>query len=97
MRLIFPIAGTGITIERIHLNFFTLLVVPLLLSSIQSIDIPSLSDTLQPRSLVEVVATKLDGTKQSFKALVRIDTPVEIDYYRNGGILPTVLRKLAEA
>jgi aconitate hydratase len=28
--------------------------------------------------------------------VVRIDTPVEIDYYRNGGILPTVLRKLAE-
>ena len=67
------------------------------LSGEESIDIPSLSDTLQPRSLVEVVATKLDGTKQSFQALVRIDTPVEIDYYRNGGILPTVLRKLAEA
>ena len=63
----------------------------------ESIDIPSLSDKLQPRSRVEVVATKLDGTKQSFQALVRIDTPVEIDYYRNGGILPTVLRKLAEA
>jgi len=61
------------------------------------IDIPSLSDQLQPRSQVNVVATKLDGTKQSFEALVRIDTPVEIDYYRNGGILPTVLRKLAEA
>ena len=38
-----------------------------------------------------------DGTKQTFDALIRIDTPVEIDYYRNGGILPTVLRKLAEA
>jgi len=63
----------------------------------ESIDIPSLSDTLQPRSLVSVVATRTDGSKQSFEALVRIDTPVEIDYYRNGGILPTVLRKLAEA
>ena len=62
----------------------------------ESIDIPLLSDKLQPRSRVEVIATKLDGTKQSFDALVRIDTPVEIDYYRNGGILPTVLRKLAE-
>ena len=67
------------------------------LSGEELIDIPSLSDTLQPRSRVEVVARKLDGTKQSFQALVRIDTPVEIDYYRNGGILPTVLRKLAEA
>lgn len=59
-------------------------------------DIPSLSDSLQPRSKIQVVATKPDGTKTTFDALVRIDTPVEIDYYRNGGILPTVLRKLAE-
>jgi len=63
----------------------------------ESIDVPSLNDQLQPRSLVQVVATERDGTKQTFEALVRIDTPVEIDYYRNGGILPTVLRKLAEA
>ena len=63
----------------------------------ESIDVPSLSDQLQPRSRVTVIATKPSGTKLSFEALVRIDTPVEIDYYRNGGILPTVLRKLAEA
>ncbi len=63
----------------------------------ESIDVPSLNDHLQPRSQVEVIATKRDGTKQAFVTLVRIDTPVEIDYYRNGGILPTVLRKLAEA
>ena len=63
----------------------------------ESIDVPSLSDQLQPRSRVTVIATKPNGTKLSFDALVRIDTPVEIDYYRNGGILPTVLRKLAEA
>jgi len=59
-------------------------------------EILSLGDGLQPRSLIEVVAVHSDGTKKSFNALVRIDTPVEIDYYRNGGILPTVLRKLAE-
>jgi aconitate hydratase len=58
-------------------------------------DIPSLSDSLQPRSKVQVTATSKDGSKKVFDALVRIDTPVEIDYYRNGGILPTVLRKLA--
>jgi aconitate hydratase len=45
---------------------------------------------------VDVIATSTDGKKTVFQALVRIDTPVEIDYYRNGGILPTVLRKLAE-
>ena len=67
------------------------------LTGVESIDIPSLNDELQPRSRLEVIATRLDGTKLSFDTLVRIDTPVEIDYYRNGGILPTVLRKLAEA
>jgi aconitate hydratase len=49
---------------------------------------------LKPRSEIEVVATKPDGTKVTFDAVVRIDTPVEMDYYRNGGILQTVLRKL---
>ena len=62
----------------------------------ETFDIPSLDDSLQPRSMINVVATSADGSKKTFEALVRIDTPVEIDYYRNGGILPTVLRKLAE-
>ena len=62
----------------------------------ETFDIPSLDDSLQPRSTIKVVATCADRSKKSFEALVRIDTPVEIDYYRNGGILPTVLRKLAE-
>ena len=52
------------------------------------------SDDLQPRSEIEVKATSPDGSVRSFKAIVRIDTPVEMDYYRNGGILQTVLRKL---
>ena len=55
-----------------------------------------LNDSLQPRSEIDVEAVRPDGSKKSFRTLVRIDTPVEIDYYRNGGILPTVLRKLAE-
>ena len=62
----------------------------------ETFDIPGLGESLSPRSQIEVVATKPDGTKKHFHAVVRIDTPVEIDYYRNGGILPTVLRKLAE-
>ncbi|XZE21384.1 aconitate hydratase AcnA [Pirellulaceae bacterium SH449] len=67
------------------------------LSGEEVFDIPDLDDSLKPRSIVQVIATKADGTKTSFSAIVRIDTPVEIDYYRNGGILPTVLRKLAQA
>jgi aconitate hydratase len=44
---------------------------------------------------VQVVATKSDGKTVEFDALVRIDTPAEAEYYRNGGILNYVLRKLA--
>ncbi len=55
-------------------------------------DITGLSDDLQPLQDVTVTATDEDGTVKSFSATVRIDTPVEIDYYRNGGILHTVLR-----
>ena len=60
----------------------------------ETFDIPSLSDSLEPRSTIKVVATKDDGCKVEFDAIVRIDTPVEMDYYRNGGILQTVLRNL---
>ena len=44
---------------------------------------------------LEVVATSADGSKKSFKANVRIDTPQEIEYYEHGGILLYVLRQLA--
>jgi len=46
---------------------------------------------------VTVTATAADGSRRQFKARVRIDTPVEADYYRNGGILHYVLRQLASA
>ena len=66
------------------------------LSGEETIDIPDLSNDLQPRSTITVTATSADGTKKSFPCVVRIDTPVEMQYYRNGGILPTVLRQLTE-
>jgi aconitate hydratase len=47
-------------------------------------------------STVKVVATKTDGTSVEFDAVVRIDTPGEADYYRNGGILQYVLRSLVQ-
>ncbi len=50
------------------------------------------SDALQPRDMVPVEAKKENGETISFEAVCRIDTPVEIDYYRNGGILHYVLR-----
>ena len=54
-------------------------------------------DDLQPRSRITVRATSPDGRVQEFPVDVRIDSPIEIEYYRNGGILQTVLRKLSAA
>ncbi|MBX2814294.1 MAG: aconitate hydratase AcnA [Myxococcales bacterium] len=54
-----------------------------------------IDDQVVPGQNITVVATAPDGKKTEFTALVRIDTPVEVDYYRNGGILHTVLRRLA--
>jgi len=60
----------------------------------ETIDILGLSDQLEPRTSVTVVATDTAGNKKTIQCLVRIDTPVEMQYYRNGGILPTVLRNM---
>ena len=57
-------------------------------------DITGLSDAIRPRAEVTVTATDADGTKKSFTAIARLDSAVEVNYYRNGGILPTVLRSL---
>ncbi len=60
----------------------------------ETIDIMGLSDALEPRSSVSVVFTDPAGNRKTIECLVRIDTPVEMQYYRNGGILPTVLRNM---
>ena len=52
-------------------------------------------DSLQPRQTVHVKATRADGTVIEFDTVCRADTPVEIDYLKNGGILHTVLRRMA--
>ncbi len=59
-------------------------------------DIPSLNDQLEPDSKLLVTATTADSAAKEFEMRVRIDTPVEMEYYRNGGILQTVLRKLLD-
>ena len=56
----------------------------------------SIDNDLKPGQPVEVTATKPDGSVTCFTTVCRIDTPVEVDYYRNGGILHTVLRELAK-
>jgi aconitate hydratase len=54
----------------------------------------ALNDDLKPLQAVEVTARRIDGEEVHFVTTCRIDTPVEVEYYRNGGILHTVLRQL---
>jgi aconitate hydratase len=60
----------------------------------ESYEIVGLDDTLKPMQRVQVAATTPDGGRKEFTTVCRIDTAVELDYYRNGGILQTVLRRI---
>ena len=51
---------------------------------------------LTPQSDAKLVVHRPDGTCQEFTVTLRIDTPIEVDYYRAGGILPFVLRQLLQ-
>jgi aconitate hydratase len=66
------------------------------LTGAESFDLIGLDDDIAPRSTVTVVAHGEEGDI-TFEADVRLDGGIEVDYYRNGGILPTVLRRLAGA
>jgi len=102
-------AVIAVSFERIHRsNLVGMGVLPLEFSAGQTweslgltgeeiFSIPDLNDNLKPRQTLKVVARdEARGTSSEFNATLRIDTPVELDYYRNGGILQTVLRKLLE-
>ena len=64
------------------------------LDGTESFNIPAHAD-LEPLATIQVTATKPSGEVTEFQAKVRLDTPVEVDYYRHGGILQAVLRNLA--
>ena len=57
--------------------------------------IQGLDENIQPQSRVTVVADKENGSSKVFQAIARLDTPLEVEYYRNGGILPMVLRNMS--
>ena len=65
------------------------------LSGRETFDISGVADGLEPGCSVAVVATAEDGTETTFQAKVRLDSDVDVEYYTNGGILQTVLRKMA--
>jgi aconitate hydratase len=58
-------------------------------------DVEGLDENLEPGGLVTVTATADDGDTTTFQARIRLDSDVDVAYYRNGGILNTVLRKMA--
>jgi aconitase A len=59
-------------------------------------DIEGIDGELKPRQEVTVRATAADGATKTFQVIARLDSPIDITYYRNGGILQTVLRRLAK-
>jgi len=64
------------------------------LSGQERLTLRGLAQGLKPRQELTVEVSRPDGTAASFKVTARLDTPVEVNYYRNGGILHTVLRKM---
>ena len=66
------------------------------LTGVETFDVLGLQD-IAPRQRVQIKATRPNGDVIEFVAIARIDSPVEVDYFRNGGILQTVLRRLTRS
>jgi len=64
------------------------------LDGTETFAISGIADNLTPHKVMTVTATTSDGSSVSFEAVARIDSKVEVGYYKNGGILQTVLRRL---
>ncbi len=60
----------------------------------ETFDLTGINDALKPQQDVTLTIKRKDGSSQKVALLLRIDTPIEVDYYRHGGILPFVLREL---
>jgi len=63
----------------------------------EEIDVLGLDGELRPQQDVTLAIRRKDGTRQEVAVRLRIDTPIEVDYFRHGGILPYVLRDLMQA
>ncbi|KVL00064.1 aconitate hydratase [Burkholderia cepacia] len=63
----------------------------------ETFDIEGLGDDFKPQQDVTLVINRKNGETQRVQVLLRIDTPIEVDYYKHGGILPFVLRSLLAA
>src|SRR5450830_1292989 len=63
----------------------------------ESFDLKGIENEIKPQQEVTLVIHRANGESQDVKVLLRIDTPIEVDYYKHGGILPFVLRQLLSA
>ncbi|MEO7761952.1 MAG: aconitase family protein, partial [Casimicrobiaceae bacterium] len=63
----------------------------------EEFDIVGVSSAIRPQQELTMVIRSKDGRRQEVRVLLRIDTPIEVDYYKHGGILPFVLRELLTA
>ncbi|WP_420635446.1 aconitate hydratase AcnA [Candidatus Palauibacter sp.] len=102
-------AAIAVSYERIHRsNLIGMGILPLQfrdgetagslgLTGSETFHISGVADGLRPKDVITVRAVSGDGSETRFEAIARLDTEVEVDYYRNGGILQTVLRQQLEA
>ena len=60
----------------------------------ETFDVTGIEGGIKPQMDVTLTIHRKDGTTKNVPVLLRIDTPIEVDYYKNGGILPFVLREL---
>jgi len=67
------------------------------LDGTEIVDIVGIGNDLSPRQKLTVRAVRSDGFERTFPVTARIDTPIEVEYYRHGGILSYIARKLAQA
>jgi aconitate hydratase len=63
----------------------------------ETFDLKGLEGEIKPQQLATLVIHRENGQTQEVQVLLRIDTPIEVDYYKHGGILPFVLRQLLAA
>jgi aconitate hydratase len=63
----------------------------------ETYDIAGLADDIQPEQKVTVKVRREDGSETSFETTARIDSAVEVDYYRHGGVLQMMVRRLSQS
>jgi aconitate hydratase len=75
----------GVTGQTLHLD------------GSETFSLLGIDQNLKPRQAVDLEIKRKGGKRETVPLVLRIDTPIEVDYYKNGGILPFVLRDILRA